>query len=69
MFSLTSHVILWESIRFGYLLELPRRGDSNKYTKRMIYKRTVKNIRFYALDGTISNFNITAKSILQQNLW
>ena len=28
-----SHVILWEDIRFGYLLESPRRGDSDKYAK------------------------------------
>ena len=27
---------------FGYLLELPHQGHSNKYTKCMIYKRTVK---------------------------
>ena len=37
IFSLKYHVILWENIRFGYLLESPCRGDSNKYTKRMIY--------------------------------
>ena len=35
-YSLRGHTFL------GYLLESPRRGDSNKYTKRMIYKRTVK---------------------------
>ena len=30
-----------EIIRFVYLLELPRWGDSNKYTKRMIYKKNI----------------------------
>ena len=35
-----------KNIRFVYLLESPRRGDSNKYTKRMIYKKKVfKSIR------------------------
>ena len=32
-----AHVIISEILRFGYLLEWPRRGNSNKYTKRMIY--------------------------------
>ena len=32
-----------------YLLELPRRGDSNKYTKRMIYKK--KSVQKYPLRG------------------
>ena len=64
------HVTLWENIHFGYLLESPRRGDSNKYTKRMIYKSTVKKISIiHTLDGSISSFFITANSILQQNLW
>ena len=31
---------------FGYLLESPRRGDANKYSKRMIYK---KNAQKYPL--------------------
>ena len=41
-----SHVFLQENIRFGYLLELPHRGDSNKYTKRMICKKLFKIIRY-----------------------
>ena len=41
-FSLTVPSYSLGNIRFGYLLESPRRGDSNKYTKRMIYKRTVQ---------------------------
>ena len=52
-----------------YLLESPRRGDSNKYTKRMIYEE--KCLKVYvtdALDGSISSFFITANSNLQQNL-
>ena len=64
-----SHVILWENIRFGYLLESPRRGDSNKYTKRIIYRRTVQKYVIYALDGSISSYSITANLILQQNVW
>ena len=31
-----------KNIRFVYLLESPRRGDSNKYTKRMIHKKSVQ---------------------------
>ena len=29
-----------------WILESPRRGDSNKYTKRTISKKTVKHIRY-----------------------
>ena len=39
--SRNSHVILRENIRFVYLLESHRRGDSNKYTKPMIHKKIV----------------------------
>ena len=40
------HFMLQENIRFVYLLESPHRGDSNKYTKRIIYKKKVfKSIR------------------------
>ena len=44
-----------------YLLESPRRGDSNKYTKLMIHKNcsTVSVIR--AVDGSTSSFFITAQ--------
>ena len=41
-----SHVILQENIRFVYLLESPWRGDSNKYTKRMIHKKLFESIRY-----------------------
>ena len=37
-----------------YLLESPRRGDSNKYTKRMIYKKKCSKVSVTctdALDG------------------
>ena len=44
-----SHVILHENIRFVYLLESPRRGDSNKYTKRMIHKETVQKYQLFML--------------------
>ena len=44
---------------FGYLLELPRRGDSKKYSKISV---------IHALDGSISSFFITANLILQQSL-
>ena len=43
------HVILQENIRFVYLLESPRRGDSNKYTKRMIHKKTVQKYPVWML--------------------
>ena len=36
-----------------YLLESPPRGDSNKYTKRIIYKKSVQKISVTdALDGS-----------------
>ena len=38
-FHSNSHVFLKKIIRFVYLLESLRRGDSNKYTKRMIHKK------------------------------
>ena len=55
------------------LLESPCRGDSNKYTKRMIYKRKKCSKVFItdALDGTYpikflynSKFDFTAKSLV-----
>ena len=46
------------NIRFCEFLEVPHRGDSNKYTKRVIYNR-----------NNCSSFFITANLILQQNLW
>ena len=49
LFHWQSNVIPWENIRFGYLLESPCRGDSNKYTKRMICKRTVQNYPLFML--------------------
>ena len=58
-FHSNSHFILQENIRFVYLLESPRRGDSNKYTKRMIYKKKKKKKKkkskisvIRALDGS-----------------
>ena len=58
------------NIRFVYLLESPRRGDSNKYTERMIYKNKSSNVSVTdALDGFISSCFKIANSILQQNLW
>ena len=54
-----------------YLLESPRRGDSNKYTKRMIYnkKKCLKVSITGAIDGSYQVFFITANSVLQQSLW
>ena len=51
-------------MRFVHLLESPRRGDSNKYTKRIIHKKDCSKVSVIdALDGSISSFFITAKSI------
>ena len=53
-----------------YLLESPRRGDSNKYTKRMIYKKMCSKVSVTdALDGSYqvaynSKFDFTAKSLV-----
>ena len=39
-------------MRFVYLLESPRRGDSYKYTKRMIHKKNCSKASvIHALDG------------------
>ena len=46
MFSFSPMLFFGKTYVLGYLLESPRRGDSNKYTKRMIYKRTVQKIRY-----------------------
>ena len=43
-FSLISHFILHKNISFVYLLELPWRGDFNKHTKRMIYKKKCSKV-------------------------
>ena len=43
-----SHVILQENF-FLYLLELPRQGDSNKYTKRMSHKETIQKYPLFML--------------------
>ena len=51
-------------MRFVFLLESPRRGDSNKYTKRMIYKKNYSKVYvIHTLDGSISRLSITANSI------
>ena len=69
-FSLTALCYSFENIRFGYLLESPRRGDSNKYTKRMIYKELFKNIRYSCFRLVHiqflynSKFDFTAKSLV-----
>ena len=53
VFFINPHFILPENICFVYLLESPRRGDSNKYTKRMIYKRKCSKVSVTdALDGS-----------------
>ena len=58
-----SHFILQENICFVYLLELPRRGDSNKYTKHIIYKKKCPEVSvFDALDGS---YQVS----LQQQIW
>ena len=59
-----SYVILQENTRFVYLLESPRQGDSNKYTKRMIHQKNCSKVSVIrALDGSTSSFFITANSI------
>ena len=57
---------LWEDIRFGYLLESPRRGDSNKNTNHLIYKRTVQKYPLLVLIKFLydSEFDFTAKSLV-----
>ena len=43
-----SHVIFQENKRFVYWLESPRRGDSNKYTKRL-FSIHIKTVQKYPL--------------------
>ena len=55
---------------FVYLLESPRRGDSNKYTNRMIHKKLFKSIRYSCFRRVHikilynSKFVLTAKSLV-----
>ena len=64
-FSLTVPCYFLGNIGFGYLLEAPPLGDSNKYTKCMMYKNKKKNYSkvsvIYALDGSISSFFYSSK--------
>ena len=46
-----------------------RRGDPNKYTKRIIYIKMFKVSVIHTLKGYISSFFIRSNSILQRNLW
>ena len=49
---------------YVYLLESPRRGDSNKYTKRLFNKKNYSKVSVVgALFRSISSFFITANSI------
>ena len=42
-----------KTLRFVYLLESPCRGDSNKYTKRIIYKKKCSKVSITdASDGS-----------------
>ena len=65
IFSMISHVILQENTHFVYLLESPRRGDSNNYTKHMIYnrKKLFRSIHYWCSRWVLSSFYITANSI------
>ena len=57
-------------MRFGYLLESPRRGDSSKYTKRMFYEKMFKSIRYSCFRHVLikfpynSKFGFTAKPLV-----
>ena len=75
LFFIDSPVIFTEIIRYRYLLESPRRGDSNKYTKRMIYKRKTKKkiryscfIRFHIKFLYNSKFDFTAQSLITNSV-
>ena len=62
------------NIRFVYWLELPRQGDSNKYTKRMIHKKLFKSIRYLRFRRVHikflynSKFDLTAKSLVTNSV-
>ena len=57
-------MVFQENIRFVYLLDSPRRGDSSKYTKRMIHQKICSKVSvIHALNGFTSSFFITANLI------
>ena len=75
LFYCNSHVILQENIRFVYLLESPRRGDSNKYTKRMIHKKKLFKMIRYSCFRRVnikclynSKLDLTAKSLVTNSV-
>ena len=57
-----------------YLLESPRRGDSNKYTKPMFHKKLLKKVSVFVLKtGPYqvlynSKFDLTAKSLVTKTV-
>ena len=61
-------------MRFVYLLEPPRRGDSKNYTKRMSHKKLFKTIRYSCLGRVYlkflynSKFDLTAKSLVTNSV-
>ena len=57
-----------------YFLESPQRGDSNKYTKHMIHKKTFQKYPLFMLfNGSTSSFfynsNLTAKSLVTNSVF
>ena len=75
VFFLYSNVILQENIRFVYLLESPRRDDSNKYTKRLMHKtKLFKSIRYSCFRQVHikflynSKFDLTANSLVTSSV-
>ena len=57
-----------------YLLELPWRGDSHKYTKRIIHKKNFKSIHYSCFIWVHvkflynSKFDLTAKSLVTNSV-
>ena len=74
IFSLLFPCYSSERQRFVYLLESPRRGDSNKCTKRMNHKKMFKSIRYSCFRRVHikflynSRFDLTAKSLVTNSV-
>ena len=57
------------NICFGYLLESPQRGDSNKYPKHMFYEELRLKQGFFSYHSVYYRFFTIANSLQWQCLW
>ena len=73
-FVIDNPILFFGKTRFVYLLESPRRVDSNKYTKRMIHKKMFENIRYSCFRWVHikflynNNFDLTINSLVTNRM-